>query len=110
MNSYPTEWKENQCTWIALSEVLGRFQSMACIYSKVTGYFYGQIMLHVVAPEFGDDSDILIELSAGAGGQEAMLFTGEMYEMYVNYAAYKGWSVEEINTDLSPVGKKQLES
>ena len=110
MNSYPTEWMENQCTWTAFSEVLRVFNRGLAFILKLTGYFCGQIMLHVVAPEFGDDSDILIELSAGAGGQEAMLFTGEMYEMYVNYAAYKGWSVEEINSDLSPVGEKQLES
>ena len=62
-------------------------------------------MLHVVPPDFGDQCDAIMELNAGAGGQEAMLFTGEIYNMYESFAAYKGWSFEQIDVDQSPVGK-----
>ena len=62
-------------------------------------------MLHVVAPDPGDESDIMLEVNAGAGGLEAMLFTDEIFQMYMGYAEYKGWSVENVNSDPSPLGR-----
>jgi peptide chain release factor 1 len=35
---------------------------------------------------------VLLELNPGIGGEEAKLFTLDMYEMYARYAAYKGWT------------------
>ena len=65
-------------------------------------------MLHIVPLEFGDKCDIIMELNAGAGGQEAMLFTSEILHMYEAYALYKGWNIEQINVDLSPIGKPYI--
>lgn len=50
-----------------------------------------------------DDNDVIMEFSAGVGGQEAMLFAGDMFDMYQRYAAYKGWSfnvLEYFTTDM----------
>jgi len=52
----------------------------------------------------GDDSDIILEVKAGVGGQEAMLFTKEVFHMYTNYASYKGWSVQIVNYDATDIG------
>jgi len=52
-----------------------------------------------------DDCDIILEVNAGVGGQEAMLFTKEVFHMYINYALYKGWSANIITCDETDVGK-----
>jgi len=53
----------------------------------------------------GDDSDIILEVNAGVGGQEAMLFTKEVFQMYMNYASYKGWVVNVVSYDETDVGE-----
>jgi len=64
-----------------------------------------QIVSLLLPPLVGDDSDIILEVNAGVGGQEAMLFTKEVFEMYLNYASFKGWSVNIVNYDVTDVGK-----
>lgn len=44
-----------------------------------------------------DDSNIFLEIRAGAGGDEASIFAGDLYRMYVRYAQAKGWQVEQIS-------------
>jgi peptide chain release factor 1 len=41
-----------------------------------------------------DDKDVIIEIRAGAGGDESSLFSGDLFEMYSRYAATRGWRVE----------------
>ncbi|XP_041418658.1 peptide chain release factor 1-like, mitochondrial isoform X2 [Xenopus laevis] len=45
-----------------------------------------------------------MEVTAGVGGQEAMLFTAEMFEMYNNYAVYKNWSFDLLEYFSSELG------
>ncbi len=44
-----------------------------------------------------DDKNIIMEIRAGAGGDEAALFAAELYRMYVNYAESQHWKVEIIS-------------
>ena len=48
------------------------------------------------------DKDIIMEIRAGAGGDEAALFAGDLFRMYTRYAESKGWKVELM--DSSPTG------
>lgn len=51
-------------------------------------------------------NSIILEVNAGVGGQEAMLFAEELFEMYCNFADYKGWQVEIadcLKTDLGGI-------
>ncbi len=41
-----------------------------------------------------DDKNVIVEIRAGAGGEEAALFAAEIYRMYVHYAENRGWKVE----------------
>jgi len=50
------------------------------------------------------DGDIIIEIRAGTGGQEASLFAGDLYRMYTKYAESKGWTVEAISSNESETG------
>lgn len=51
-----------------------------------------------------DDSNIFLEIRAGAGGNEAAIFAGDLYRMYVRYAEATGWQVEMISRSLGEHG------
>jgi len=48
-----------------------------------------------------DFNELTMEVTAGVGGLEAMLFTKELFNMYVNYAAWKGWKYEIVDYQTS---------
>ena len=45
-----------------------------------------------------DDADVYLEIRAGTGGDEAAIFSGDLFRMYSKYAEQKGWKVEVINS------------
>ena len=51
-----------------------------------------------------DDKNVIVEIRAGAGGDEAALFAAEIYRMYVHYAEGRRWRVELINMDDTGIG------
>jgi len=51
-----------------------------------------------------DDKDVLLEIRAGAGGDEAALFAAELFRMYARYAEARGWKVEPLSTSDSAGG------
>src|ERR1700730_3302323 len=51
-----------------------------------------------------DEKDIILEIRAGTGGDEATLFAAEMFRMYTRYAETQGWKVEVLSTSESSVG------
>ncbi|XP_071956143.1 peptide chain release factor 1-like, mitochondrial [Antedon mediterranea] len=51
-----------------------------------------------------DDNDIVVELTAGVGGQEAMLFTSDVFNMYQNYAQFKRWRFNTLAYTVSDLG------
>ncbi|HYF76829.1 MAG TPA: peptide chain release factor 1 [Symbiobacteriaceae bacterium] len=51
-----------------------------------------------------DDKNIIIEIRAGAGGDEASLFAGELYRMYSRYAERRRWKTELIDINQTEAG------
>ena len=51
-----------------------------------------------------DDKNVIVEIRAGAGGDEAGLFAGDLYRMYTRYAETRKWKVEEIDAAENEVG------
>ncbi len=51
-----------------------------------------------------DGKNVIVEIRAGAGGDEAALFAAEIYRMYVHYAEGRGWKVETIEADEIGIG------
>lgn len=45
-----------------------------------------------------DEKNVIVEIRAGTGGEEAALFAADLFRMYVRYAESKGWKVDVINT------------
>ena len=51
-----------------------------------------------------DEKNVILEVRAGTGGQEAALFAADLYRMYARYAELQGWGVEELNKSESDLG------
>ncbi len=51
-----------------------------------------------------DDKNVIVEIRAGAGGDEAALFAAEMYRLYVKYAERNRWKVELVGADEIGIG------
>ena len=51
-----------------------------------------------------DDKDVIVEIRAAAGGEEASLFAGDLFRMYSRYAERQGWRVEVLDSHESDLG------
>jgi peptide chain release factor 1 len=51
-----------------------------------------------------DDKNVIVEIRAGTGGDEASLFAGELFRMYSRYAESQGWKVEVLESSPSSIG------
>ena len=51
-----------------------------------------------------DDKNVIVEVRAGTGGEEAGLFAADMYRMYSRYAQLRGWKIEIINSNENGLG------
>jgi len=51
-----------------------------------------------------DEKNVILEIRAGTGGDEATLFAAEIFRMYTRYAETQGWKVEVLSTSESAVG------
>ena len=51
-----------------------------------------------------DERNVILEIRAGTGGDEAALFAGDLFRMYERYAAKQGWKVEVMTASDGPMG------
>lgn len=51
-----------------------------------------------------DDKDAMVEIRAGTGGDEASIFAGDLYRMYIKFCEVKKWKVEEVSMTEGTVG------
>ncbi|KJR47045.1 Peptide chain release factor 1 [Desulfosporosinus sp. I2] len=51
-----------------------------------------------------DEKNVIMEIRAGAGGDEAALFAGDLYRMYTRYAEGQGWKTEVLSASYSDMG------
>ncbi len=51
-----------------------------------------------------DDKNVILEVRAGTGGDEAALFAGDLYRMYQRYTDLKGWKLEIISASEAAMG------
>ena len=69
-----------------------------------------QLKILLLPKDPNDDKNVIVEIRAGAGGDEAALFASELYRMYVHYAERQRWKVELINVSESGIGgRKEVE-
>ena len=63
-----------------------------------------QLKILLLPKDPNDDKNIIMEIRAGAGGDEAALFAAELYRMYVNYAESQRWKVELVSVNENGIG------
>lgn len=63
-----------------------------------------QMKILLLPKDPNDDKNVIIEIRAGAGGDEAALFAAEIYRMYVHYAEGRRWKVELVECEEIGIG------
>jgi peptide chain release factor 1 len=63
-----------------------------------------RLKLLLLPPDENDGKNVIMEIRGAEGGEEANLFARDLMEMYLAFAARRGWSVETIQTDDSDMG------
>ncbi|MEN3585294.1 peptide chain release factor 1 [Streptomyces sp. ZYX-F-203] len=63
-----------------------------------------RLRLLLVPRDPSDDKDVILEIKAGAGGDESALFAGDLLRMYLRYAERVGWKTEIIDATESELG------
>ena len=63
-----------------------------------------EIKLALVPKDAADERNVILEIRAGTGGDEAALFAGDLFRMYERYAAKQGWKVEIISASEGSMG------
>ena len=58
--------------------------------------------LHPASPN--DKKNAIIEIRAGAGGDEAALFAGDLFRMYARFSERRGWKIELLNSSVIGIG------
>jgi peptide chain release factor 1 len=61
----------------------------------------GQLRLALIPKDPNDDKDVIVEVRAGTGGDEAALFAGDLYRMYTRWAEQHGHKVEVLSQSAS---------
>ena len=62
------------------------------------------IQLLLLPKDPNDDKNIILEIRAGTGGDEAGLFAADLFRMYGRYAETRGWRVETMSSSATPLG------
>ena len=65
---------------------------------------FEELKLGLLPKDVKDDKDVIVEIRAGAGGDEAALFVADLFRMYSRYAQVKGWVVDIIDSNESSIG------
>ena len=63
-----------------------------------------ELKLALLPRDPNDEKDIIVEIRAGAGGEEAGLFAADLFRMYSRYAQIKGWKIDVISVNESGIG------
>ncbi len=62
------------------------------------------IQMSILPPDPLEGRDVIMEIRAGTGGDEAAIFAGDLYRMYNRYAENRGWKVEPMEGSTSDAG------
>ena len=69
-----------------------------------------KIQILLIPKDPNDGKNVIVEIRGAAGGDEANIFAGDLYDMYLKYAAKEGWKIEPITEEYSEGGGFSLVS
>lgn len=64
----------------------------------------GELKILLLPKDPNDGKNVILEIRAGAGGEEAALFAYELYRMYINFSEKNRWKTEEIESNSTELG------
>lgn len=65
---------------------------------------YERIRIELIPKDPNDDKNVIVEIRGAVGGEEANIFAGDLFRMYVRYAETQGWKVEMLESTVSEMG------
>ena len=68
------------------------------------GQLLSELRLGLLPKDANDERDVIMEVRAGAGGDEAALFAADLFRMYSRYAQSQGWAVDIVDSNQSTIG------
>ena len=71
--------------------------------AKIAGYEQA-VLVSLLPPDPADERNAILEVRAGTGGDEAAIFAGDLFRMYVRYAESKGWKVSILDSNEGEAG------
>lgn len=63
-----------------------------------------ELKLHLIPKDPNDKKNVILEIRAGAGGEEAALFAADLFRMYQKYAEEKGWKITILSSNKTGLG------
>ena len=69
-----------------------------------------KIKIELLPKDSNDDKNIIMEIRGAAGGDEANIFAGDLFRMYSRYVDKKGWKIQLLDSDPTPLGGYSLVS
>ncbi|UCF64793.1 MAG: PCRF domain-containing protein, partial [bacterium] len=71
---------------------------------NLTENLENEIRLMLIPPDPNDEKDVVMEIRAGTGGDEAGIFAGDLYRMYQKYCESEGWKSEILDANYAERG------
>ena len=111
-----TKYKEYKATTKSLEETRAMLkgeldEEMVALVKQETeslesklGHLLQELKFALLPKDASAERDVIMEIRAGAGGDEAGLFAADLFRMYGRYAQSKGWGVDIINVNESGIG------
>jgi peptide chain release factor 1 len=72
--------------------------------SAKAGKIEGELKILLLPKDPRDEKNVILEIRAGAGGDESSLFAQDLFRMYSRFAENRSWQLEVMQTSLSPIG------
>jgi peptide chain release factor 1 len=113
VNTYET-WKTAQQELIGARQILkesqgdAELQEMAALevqeLEEKIEYLENRLKILLLPRDPNDDKNIMLEIRAGTGGEEASIWAGDLVRMYSRYADTQGWRVKLVSESLAEMG------
>ncbi|WP_315784596.1 peptide chain release factor 1 [Fischerella sp. JS2] len=113
VNTYET-WKTAQEELIGARQILkesqgdAELQEMAALevqeLEEKIEYLENRLKILLLPRDPNDDKNIMLEIRAGTGGEEASIWAGDLVRMYSRYADTQGWRVKLVSESLAEMG------
>ena len=72
--------------------------------TALKGQLEEELKILLLPKDPNDEKNVIVEIRGAAGGDEANIFAGDLYRMYVKYAEAKGWKVELMDSEACEAG------